>query len=158
MYGVPYTESGSAIDLFASCVSHVSALHFAKNVTLLVLCVVVLGRYGARARWLSMLTFALPVNFAYAHAVGPVMGASGGTFALLGVATAYAYERHRVATVIALIPLAVHQLVFGIPEIAVAHTVAWIVGVSAKRVIRDNTQSHVRQPVLPNLESVKRES
>lgn len=158
MYGRPYTASGNAIDLLVSCISHVSTLHVAKNASLLAFCVIVLWHYDVRARWLSTLAFALPVNYAYAHAVGPVAGASGGTFALLGVVTVVAYERHCALTVIALIPLAVHQLAFGTPEIAVAHTVAWIVGVSAKRAIRDNTQSLVRLPFPPTLESVKRES
>lgn len=158
MYGRPYTDSGSAIDLFVSCISHVSTLHAAKNASLLAFCVIVLWHYDVRARWLSTLAFAAPVNYGLAHAVGPVAGASGGTFALLGVVTVVAYERHSALTVIALVPLAFHQVAFGIPEIAAAHTVAWIVGVSAKRVSTGNTPNHVLRRSMPIQQAWKRGS
>lgn len=129
MKEVAYSESGTWVDLLLSTVSHVSLLHYSKNAALLVLCASAMMYYNIPARWLTVLVVSIPVNYAYAHSVGPVMGASGGTFALLGVVSIVVYRRDRRLTV-ALIPLAVHQATIAVPEIAVAHSVAFVVGVS----------------------------
>lgn len=142
-----YTESSSCIDLLYSTISHASLLHYSKNAALLILCSAIIGYYGVRARWLSMLAFAIPINYAYAHVVGAVIGSSGGTFALLGVVTVVIYRRDRRAT-LALVPLGIHQLTIATPEITVAHTIAWAIGISMFVTVGRNTQSvsHARWP------------
>lgn len=129
MKRVAYSESGTWVDLLLSTVSHVSLLHYSKNAGLLVLCASAMMYYSIPARWLTALVVSIPVNYTYAQLVGPVMGASGGAFALLGVVSIVVYRRDKRLTV-ALIPLAIHQATIAVPEIAIAHSVAFAVGVS----------------------------
>lgn len=154
MYTTGYSESGTWIDLLLSTVSHVSLLHYSKNATLLILCASVMIYYGIPARWLGMLAVAVPANYCYAHAFGSVMGASGGTFALLGVMTVVAYRREQRLT-IALVPLLAHQLLIADPTIALTHGVAWIVGVGAYVTVARNSQFSFPSLGASSLESMK---
>lgn len=134
MKSTGYAKGEPLTDLLLSIISHASVIHYSKNAVLLTFCGIVMIRYGIRARWLSALAFAVPVNYAYAHAFGPVIGASGGTFALFGVVTPVLLTEHRRATVAVLGALTVHQLTLGHPPVVAFHTIAFVVGFEARKI------------------------
>lgn len=128
--GVAYEAQGSIGELLVSVISHVSVVHLAKNLATVLLCFVVLHKWSS-LRWFSLLSLSLPVNYVYGETVAPVMGLSGGTFAVLGASALIAFNKLPKITVLFLVVLAMHQATITKPEIAIAHSIAFLLGILA---------------------------
>lgn len=128
LFGRPYTDGESLARLLESCVAHAGWVHLSKNVATLVIAVAILHKWGQIRFALPAVAMA-PVGNAWVAAQGSaVVGASGGTFALLGSASVFAFRQYPRATVIAVSWMVTYQaVVTGFP-VAHVHLMAFTVG------------------------------
>lgn len=136
--GGPAFELGDPLwELAASIVSHSSPLHVAKNVLAFAISAAVIEAWG-RWRYAAIALLTAPaVNYGVALVGGNVRGASGGTFALLGIAAAYTARESPLLTAIALTPLVLHQVTVAQPAVAAGHAGAFVVGALFAAVLED---------------------
>lgn len=130
-YGDWYWPGDGVESALMAAISHTSELHFFKNLTAFIIGSVILIAY---ARWWDIPLLLVPGAIAgnVVHAIAfadPAMGASGGTFAMLGAAAAVAVRRHPVLTVVGYAPLLVHQTTVADVSVAWIHGAAFVAGI-----------------------------
>lgn len=148
-FKISYESGDGLIQLLFSVVSHVSALHLSKNLSAIMIFITIMYWTNTTFKYAMLLTLSIPVNYLYGTYVHSVMGLSGGTFALLGIAFYVVNSRYKW---VAITVLAFHQLTITKPEIAIVHTIAFAIGYSSILIARKErySRSIVPAPVSTN--------